>query len=284
MTNTTAPDELVLETPYLRLAALAFGPADGQPVLALHGWLDNAASFIRLAPLLPGCRLVALDLTGHGRSDWRPPGVAYHFVDYVPDVLAALNALGWDRCTLLGHSLGAGIACFLTAIAPERIERLALIEGLGPLSGDPLDDVGRLAAATAQMQRNTPKRPPVYPTLSAAAEARQRAGDLTLAAATALAERGLKRTPQGYTWRSDPRLTFKSPVYLTEAQVLAFLARVTPPTLLIRGAAGYLHGRDWMAQRYAVLPALELVDLPGGHHLHLDDPTTSAQALAGFLG
>ncbi|HQC73883.1 MAG TPA: alpha/beta hydrolase, partial [Candidatus Competibacteraceae bacterium] len=65
---------LELSTPYLRLAARAWGPADGLPVLAVHGWLDNAASFDALAPLLPELRLVALDLPGHGHSAHRPPG------------------------------------------------------------------------------------------------------------------------------------------------------------------------------------------------------------------
>ncbi|MEZ5601350.1 MAG: alpha/beta fold hydrolase [Candidatus Competibacteraceae bacterium] len=97
-------EELELQTPYLRLAARAWGPLDGVPVLALHGWLDNAASFDALAPLLPNTRLVALDLTGHGRSEHRPAGVHYHFVDFIPDVVAAADALGWNRFALLGHS------------------------------------------------------------------------------------------------------------------------------------------------------------------------------------
>jgi pimeloyl-ACP methyl ester carboxylesterase len=64
-------EETSFEIGGLRLAARVHGPADGRPVLAAHGWLDNAASFDHLAPLLPGLRLVALDLAGHGRSGHR---------------------------------------------------------------------------------------------------------------------------------------------------------------------------------------------------------------------
>ena len=94
-------EELELRTPYLRLAARAWGPLKGIPVLALHGWLDNAASFDALAPLLPDLRLAALDLPGHGQSEQRPPGMHYHFVDFIPDVVTAADALGWKRFALL---------------------------------------------------------------------------------------------------------------------------------------------------------------------------------------
>ncbi len=71
----TAARELSLELPHLRLAAQAWGDPQLPRLLALHGWLDNAASFDRLAPLLCGhFHIVAIDLPGHGRSGHRPPG------------------------------------------------------------------------------------------------------------------------------------------------------------------------------------------------------------------
>ena len=114
-------DELTLATPTLQLAALRWHAGAPRRVLALHGWLDNAASFAGLAPRLDGCDTVALDLPGHGRSDHRPPGVHYHFVDFIPDVLAAADYLGWSQFALLGHSLGAGIGCFTAAVARKLV-------------------------------------------------------------------------------------------------------------------------------------------------------------------
>ena len=55
------------------LRVLTWGEEDAPPVLALHGWLDNAASFIPLAAHLDGIRLVAIDAPGHGRSGHYPP-------------------------------------------------------------------------------------------------------------------------------------------------------------------------------------------------------------------
>ena len=91
----------------LTVAGMAWGPADGHPVLALHGWLDNAASFEVLAPILAGCRVVALDLTGHGLSDHRSEDATYLIWDDIPQVLKVIEALGWTDCTMLGHSRGA---------------------------------------------------------------------------------------------------------------------------------------------------------------------------------
>ncbi len=77
------PVETSLAIPSGTLKALTWGDPAGVPVLGLHGWQDNAATFTGLAPHLDGIYLVALDLPGHGRSDWRPPGMAYGFLDWV---------------------------------------------------------------------------------------------------------------------------------------------------------------------------------------------------------
>ena len=64
--------DIELQLPHIRIAAREWGDPEGEPVLAIHGWLDNAASFDTLAPLLAELHLVALDLPGHGRSQHRP--------------------------------------------------------------------------------------------------------------------------------------------------------------------------------------------------------------------
>ncbi|MEM8768285.1 MAG: alpha/beta hydrolase, partial [Pseudomonadota bacterium] len=81
-------DETVFEVFGRRITAKRWGDPAGEPTLALHGWLDNAATFDRLAPLLPELNLVALDFAGHGLSDHRPPGVHYHSFTDIQDVMA----------------------------------------------------------------------------------------------------------------------------------------------------------------------------------------------------
>lgn len=154
------------------LAALSWD-GEGEPVLALHGWLDNAASYIPLASQWQR-PMVALDFSGHGHSDHRPDGVVTHLVDHVRDVLAVADQLGWQRFTLVGHSMGAGIACLFAAAFPERISRLVLIEGLGPPSTPGEEVASTLRKSLDDMMALADKRKPVYADIADAVEARTR--------------------------------------------------------------------------------------------------------------
>lgn len=159
-------EEIRLNLGHIELAAHLFGPADGQPVIALHGWLDNANSFARLAPRLAGLRIVALDLAGHGYSAHRPPGAGYALWDYAHDVLRVAEQMGWERFALLGHSLGAIVSVVLAGSLPERVTRLALIDGVIPPTGGPEDAAERMGMALQAQLRLDGKRKGVHPTLT----------------------------------------------------------------------------------------------------------------------
>jgi YrbI family 3-deoxy-D-manno-octulosonate 8-phosphate phosphatase len=278
------PEEIALDVLGLRLTGLAWGPPDGKPLLGLHGWLDNAATWSGLAPGLvaDGYRLVSLDLPGHGLSDHRPPGVAYHFVDWVVDVAAAADALGWQRFSLLAHSMGAGIASLWAGTQPERVEQLILVEGLGPGAVEAEEAPERLQRSIAQ--RAVPKRVRFFADRDeAVARLREVNQSLSEQAARAIVERGTAETPDGVTWRCDPRLRGLSPMRTTQAHVMAFLRRITCPTLVVRAERGYPFPPEMLADRLACLQDGRLVELPGGHHLHLDDPDPVAEVVRAFL-
>lgn len=279
------PDDVSLVLPDgLRVAGLAWGPEDGIRVLALHGWLDNAASFSRLGPLLTGIRLVALDLPGHGRSDHFRAGWVHHFIDWVPVVLGALDALGWDRCRLVGHSMGAGISSLVPAVAPDRIERLVLVEGAGPLSGTAEGTPTRFAAALhdeAQLVERGPARP--FPDLEMAVQARMRGSDLDEEAARLLVARGADVAADGVRFRHDPRMKLRSRLRLTEDQVRAFLAGIPCPVLAIRASHGFPFPEDQVRERLAQIPDCQVVEVEGDHHLHLTHPDRVVPVLQPFL-
>lgn len=281
---TSGVHDIELDAGPLRLAARAWGAADAAPVLALHGWLDNAASFDRLAPLLGGAHVVALDLPGHGHSAHLPGGCRYHFVDYAADVLAAADALGWDRFSLLGHSLGGAVATLLAAARPGRIERLALIEALGPLTAEAAEAPELLAQAIARAGQAGRRPAPVYASLEEALAARCAAGHLSPSAARPLVERGTVAGEDGLRWRTDPRLRLPSPYRLTEAQVLAFLEAIAAPTAVIVAEHGLLvRHPEFLERRVAALRDARVHRLPGNHHLHLEDAAPVAGLLSPFL-
>lgn len=119
----------------------AWGPADAEPVVLVHGVTGFGGRFRRLAVEgLPERRALAVDLRGHGHSTWDPP---WHLERHVADLRETLDDAGLARADVVGHSFGGLLAMRLAAAAPERVSRLALIDpavGLPPaLAGEYAD-------------------------------------------------------------------------------------------------------------------------------------------------
>ncbi|NVK41301.1 MAG: alpha/beta fold hydrolase [Oceanospirillaceae bacterium] len=251
-------------------AAMEWGAPDAEPLLALHGWLDNAASFTRLAALMPEVRLIAIDLAGHGFSDHRPVGVPYYIWDNIADVLAIADQLGLKRFALAGHSMGAGIATLLAGSFPARVSQLFLIDGLAPLDYEPEQLPGLLADAVLKRTRAGRRALRPYASFEQALQARM-AGRWPVCkeAAQWLLARGLEQRDNGWYWRNDSALTLPSIVRLCDAQIDAFLRRIQCPVLLVMADRGI--GLDRVERKCALLSDGEQVVLPGGHHLHLEE-------------
>lgn len=266
------------------LAALRFGTPGGTRVLALHGWLDNAMSFAPLAAQLPQLDMVALDLPGHGHSAHRPPRSWYHYIDYLDDALLALDALGWERCVLLGHSLGGAVATVLAAARPERVEKLLLIEALGPLAFKPGNAVAALRTGLDERAAADDKQLRRFPDLATAVVARARANGLSEGVARLLVERSLRPVEGGFEWRSDPRLKIASPIRIHEDMIREWLAAIEAPTLLIAAdpPPPYFDA-DTRRARMACVRELREVVLSGNHHLHMEDPAPVADAIRAFI-
>lgn len=272
-------EEIRVKVGGLELAAKQFGAAEKPAIIALHGWLDNAATYDRLAPLLTDYRVIALDFAGHGYSAHRAEGVRYHMLDNVDDVIGFADAMGLDRFVLMGHSMGAGIATYAAASFPERIEKLILIEGIGSNTSRPDEAPKVLRQAVEDLKKAGAKRKPVYEQRQEAIVARsQSIGGISESAAAILCSRGLEPVENGFTWRSDPRLKMSSAIRLTEEMVQAYLAALSMPVLLMRGEQSFFATTQTLQQRADQIPACTRVNLPGNHHLHLEAETCAAVA------
>lgn len=264
-----------------RLAALSWGRQTAPVWLALHGWLDNAASFSRLAPSLAsalGVRIIALDFRGHGYSAVlsapETPSATQDIAlwDYCHDVLDALDTLEIEQVTLLAHSMGAAVSCLLAAALPERVEQLILLDGLGALTSPP-EEVSAQLRKGLLAHRRPASQPLRYTDLESAVAARVAGGVTPIDADTArpLVVRNSRLGSDGRCYlRTDKRLMKPSMVRFTPDQVQALLRDIRCPVLLIEGEQGILGGRQWAATcRRAVADIVRHV-LPGGHHLHLE--------------
>jgi pimeloyl-ACP methyl ester carboxylesterase len=280
------PDQREFPLPGFTLAAQRFGERGGVPVLATHGWLDNASTFDLLAPLLDGCDVVALDLAGHGMSGSRSPDAAYNIWEDVGDLLAVQRQLGWSRCHLLGHSRGAAIAMLFAGAFPEHVDKLVLLEGGVPVVGVAAEAPATLASSIRDREALRNKTGRVFKSRAKAiAERAQGFTKLTTAAAEILARRSLREVDGGFQWHADQRLKGSAEVRLTREHVRAFVGAVQAPVLMVLAEHGPFGATELYREMIAAFKDIEVVRLPGAHHLHLEGAEVEVAALIrGFLG
>lgn len=271
----------------LRLAGRAWGPEDGLPVLALHGWMDHAASFQELAPRLAGCHVVALDLSGQGMSDHRAAHATYNIWDDLPQIAGLMDLLGWKDCVLIGHSRGASISALFAAALPGRVRALVALDSLVP---EPAanDFVTTLRAFVEQGRARKARPPRVFKTRDDYIRRRGEQGG-SRQTSEALSERALEEMPEGFRLRGDARLFASSAVRLSRADVENVLRSIGCPVLNIWAEDGIRRRRpratDLARLGAELIPRYETMELDGDHHFHLDPAVAEpmARAILGFL-
>ena len=276
----------MMEERFLTLAdgrriALLDNGRQGKPlIVALHGWLDNGASFLPLAPHLAECHLVCVDLPGHGHSDHK--ATPYVFVDWLDDLHQIAQAAGWQRFVLLGHSLGALIASAYAGVFPEQIVRLILLEGLGPLSQPDEEVPAQLRRAILNRSRTRERASSGFASLDEAVAARCKVADISPAAARLICERQLEARDGRLHWRSDPRLRDLSPMRMSEGQALALIRAIRCPVLFIRGEQGFASLLAQWQLRHGAFERIERVVLAGNHHFHMENSADTAVCIEKF--
>ena len=267
----------------LTIAGLAWGRPDAQPVLALHGWLDNAASFSALAPLLEDYYVVALDLSGHGQSSRRSADASYQIWDDLPQLAAVIESLGWQQFAVLGHSRGAIIGGLLAAALGSRVSHLVLLDAVAPgpvAEAEFASQLGRFLEQRDGLMRREERR---LDSIEQGIALRQSKG-LSREAAEVLVPRSLLSVKGGYRWTNDPRLSGASAVKLTEGHINTALSSIAAATLLLLADEG--HGRypELLSTAEKSIPRLVARRVEGSHHFHIDgDVAALASDLTAFL-
>ena len=260
---------------------------EGAPTLILlHGVRDHARSWDPVAQALcADWRVVAPDLRGHGDSEWSPDGAylaSYHVLDFV----RLVDELGPGPLTIVAHSFGGNVAARFSAIFPERVKKLVLLEGLGPapkvraewarqgLVQRTRDFIGRQAA---------PARERRMASLEEAA-ARQKASNPRLSDEQArhLALHGVRRMDDGYAWKFDPRVTAYPPEDFT-ADEPSVWSEIRAPTLLCWGVHSWTTNPAVDGRAACIRDHRVAVFEQAGHWMHHEQYDDVMRTLRGFL-
>lgn len=264
--------EKVFRVRGLTLAAKEWGQPGSMPVIALHGWLDNAASFDRMLPYMDDMHVLAIDCAGHGMSEFRSPDSGYDIWQDIAEVLAIADQMGWKRFALLGHSRGAIIAALIAGTSPQRISHLAMIDGHLPVPVETHNAARQLAKSIRDQRRFGSSSPSFFASFQDAVEARANGFlALDLDAAEVLADRGVRQSEKGFYWHNDQRLKAASMIKLTRNHLESFLTAIEARTLLIYAINSVFTADDQQAELFAWVANLATVDMPGSHHLHMEN-------------
>jgi pimeloyl-ACP methyl ester carboxylesterase len=254
-------------------------------VVLVHGFLDAGGTWDLVAPALAekGLRVLAPDMRGFGDGARAPKGSYYHFVDYVFDLADLVDVLSpGEPIALVGHSMGGTIATLYAGTFPERVARLAVVEGVGPPDNPYevgpirmrgwIDQVRRARArgegragfsedeALRRMAANHPNVPKEV---------------LAHRLPHLVADAGEGRM----AWHFDPLHRTTAPMPFFAKLFIEFAKNVSCPVLFVSGGPLGFHPPD-EGERLAAFKSLRRAELPhAGHMVHWTEPAALAPLL-----
>ncbi|MBI4233269.1 MAG: alpha/beta hydrolase [Chloroflexi bacterium] len=270
--STPAPTERFIQVNGLRLHYVEWGEGNRRPVLLLHGIAAHARYWDPLAKsLCREYRVIALDLRGHGDSQWSPQQ-AYQTEDYVADVAGVSEALRLDGAVVVGGSLGGRVAMVYGGVYPERVSRL-VVEDVGPVRPP---HIAERFQTNVRAGRNEFHSLDEVVTLARASN--------PVASHEALhrmALHGTRPLPDGNLgWKRDPALV----AGFVPVDLWGYVRRIQCPTLIVLGSESTIVSPEVAQQMLHAIPDSRLVVIPGaGHNLMLDKPAQFEAALREFL-
>lgn len=267
-----------------KINVIEWGNPEGEPVLCLHGWLDNAATFHYLAPLLTQSghyRLIAIEFPGHGQSEHLHPAADYQFISGISIIDGLLDVLKLEKPKFLAHSMGAALSSIYAGVFPDKVDSIVSIDALGALVSSPEGTVRQLRKALEQRKAKRGKKR-YFKDLESAATARAQVSELPVDVLLPLIERGVTLCEEGYQWSSDARLKHLSWLRMTEPQMEAVMREIICPMLVIKATYGLYKDYPEIEQRFDYLKNAERVELEGGHHLHMQFADAVAEKINDF--
>jgi pimeloyl-ACP methyl ester carboxylesterase len=279
----------------IRLHVRRWGRAEAPALFMLHGWMDISASFQFVAETLgDNWQVIAPDARGYGLSDWpvaERGGGHYWFHEYLADLDALLDhyAAGGE-VNLVGHSMGANVACLYAGARSERVRRVVDLEGFG-LAPAKTADTPRYLGAWLNELRNPPSLRSYASLEEVAARLIKTNPRLLPERAHFLAQHWAKRDAHGgYLLLADPAHKQRGPLLYRLDEVMAVWANVRAKVLHVEAAnsptlamlAGDIPLADYKARFRAFADWREHIIDDAGHMVHHDKPEQIAALIDGF--
>ncbi|MDB9434056.1 alpha/beta fold hydrolase [Microcystis aeruginosa] len=252
----------------------------GIPLLLLHGMADHALVWSSLGDYLSSnYQVIAPDLRGHGESG--KPATGYHFQDYIGDLRALINHLGWTQAHILGHSWSAKIAAIWATQQPEVFKSLILVD---PFFIDKMPSWIRITFPILyqvlpflKITRSFDS----YQSIEAIArQLKQYKGWSNLQ--EEVFKNAIEQKADG-SWSSKFTLSARGEIFEDVMGFAGLTKTLDIPSLLILPQQG-LNRTAWQIQSYKkYLTSLEIKKIPGNHWAFLGEPETFNQAVAEFL-
>ena len=285
------PRDKFIDALGLAIHYLEWGEPRGEPLILVHGFLDQAASWDPFVSFLQArlgraLWIVAPDCRGHGDSGWVGAGGYYHFPDYVFDFDCLMRALGAERFKLIGHSMGGSISFLYSGTFPQKVQKLVLIEGIGAAGMNFSDAPRRMEKWISELRDRGRNHFREYNSVEAGARQLQQTNPrLNSQTALHLARSGMKQNAKGKSiWKFDPLHRTTSPQPFYSAQAIEFLRRIECPVLVVEGRHSRHAQHPDRQQRLAVIREKHFAVIDhAGHMVHQDNPEGLALVVAEFL-
>jgi pimeloyl-ACP methyl ester carboxylesterase len=252
-------------------------------IVLVHGFLDLAYGWHEVAGMLAArAHVVAVDLRGHGDSDWIGAGGYYHFLDYIADLDDVIARVARKRLVVVGHSMGGGVVAYWAGTRPERPAAIALLEGLGPPDQSEGDLGGRTAQWIEAWRTARTKVKPMASIEDAANRLRKHDPLLGAELAHRLATAGTRPTDGGLAWKHDPLHLTMGPYPFRRDHAARYWRRIACPVLVVDGDKSFMNlPEPERAARRAEIPHCRHVVLAGaGHMMQRHQPAALASLLA----
>jgi pimeloyl-ACP methyl ester carboxylesterase len=253
--------------------------------MLIHGGRDHARNWDAVAEaLVDHYTIYAPDLRGHGDSDWAVGG-QYSMPDFVLDIEALADVLDRDPLTIIGHSLGGGVALQYAGVCPQRVRKVVSIEGLGPRLMPRRPAHLRMRDWIEQMRGFERRAPRRYESIDAAvARMEEENPHLTPEMARHLTVHGSRRNEDGtYTWKFDNYVRMHSPYEFNIEDARDIWNQIRCPVLLIRGNESWAGDPEEDGRANAFHDYRSVVIEDAGHWVHHDQLDAFLKVTKEFL-